>query len=174
MASRLRPFLALLPAVMLIASCSFLVDAESLNAGCAEGTKQCLIADGEDSTPACVAKTDPDYGCGRSNCQPCALPNARAICGPDGNCVVASCVGTHEDCNDNPSDGCEIDLQSSTAHCGSCTAPACNLANATPDCASGKCVVRQCITGYVDCNGRPDDGCEFKCSAQPCDESACP
>jgi hypothetical protein len=158
-----------------IASCSLLVDVDSLGSGCEEGTKTCLVVDGTEETQKCVSKTDPDYGCGRTNCQPCALPSARAVCGPTGACVIASGVGTTEDCNDNPNDGCETDPLSSTAHCGSCEAPPCNVANATPDCANGRCVIRQCITGYFDCNERADDGCEVKCpSGQACNSSVCP
>lgn len=52
----------------------------------------------------------------------CALPGAIATCAA-GACTVASCLGGALDCNGDPSDGCEVDSSSSTAHCGRCNNP---------------------------------------------------
>jgi len=51
-------------------------------------------------------------------------------------CAVA-CAPTHDDCNMDLADGCEIDLQTDAKHCGKCGNVCAN--NAT--CKAGKCVV---------------------------------
>lgn len=144
--------LGLLFGSILATSCTVALDAGSLESGCPTNTKLC------DGT--CVAADDPELGCGRTTCQPCALPRASSVCGPDGECLVASCSGSYENCNDDSRDGCEVNTDSDPQHCGSCNAAPCTLANALPDCSAGLCAILRCITGYKDCDGRADNGCE--------------
>jgi hypothetical protein len=60
------------------------------------------------------------------------------------------------DCDGNPSNGCEVDLQQSSEHCG-----ACGNACRTPDCACvGGQLTVQCKGGRADCDGNRDNGCE--------------
>jgi hypothetical protein len=135
-----------------VVSCSLAVDADSLNEGCPNGTKPC--------GSECVSASDPDRGCGRASCQPCALQHATAICSPEGECIVGSCQGKYENCDDNSRNGCEVDTSTSTGHCGGCRAPPCNLANALPDCANGKCAILRCFAGYGNCDDSAENGCE--------------
>lgn len=79
--------------------------------------------------------------------------------------MIASCIGSFENCNGDVQDGCEADTNSSTEHCGSCTAPPCQLPNAIPDCAGGQCAMRRCITGFADCDEQVDNGCEITVSS---------
>jgi hypothetical protein len=52
-----------------------------------------------------------------------------------------------------------VDLQADLNHCGSCSNE-CNLANAVSKCANGACAIQSCDTGYMDCDGKPANGCE--------------
>src|SRR5204862_8313517 len=36
--------------------------------------------------------------------------------------------------------------------------------NAVPGCAAGQCTIKSCRTGFVDLNGRMEDGCEYACT----------
>ncbi|MDO9021585.1 MAG: FG-GAP-like repeat-containing protein, partial [Myxococcales bacterium] len=49
----------------------------------------------------------------------CALSNASASC-LSGVCGVASCAVFFGNCDGNTANGCEVDMRSSNAHCGSC------------------------------------------------------
>jgi hypothetical protein len=52
-----------------------------------------------------------------------------------------------------------VDLRSDVAHCGECNL-ACAAQQAEVACVDGACAIRQCAAGFVDCNGRAEDGCE--------------
>jgi hypothetical protein len=161
----LRPvrwcFLALFGA---LASCTLAVDTDLLDEGCAQGTKNC---DG-----VCVSTQDTETGCGRvNNCTPCALENADPICAPSGECVIATCSGANEDCDGEPKNGCEVNLDNDPDHCGSCNADPCDLPNVQNQaCSRGECAVGKCRAPYKDCNERNDDGCEVDTSS---DEDHC-
>ncbi len=53
----------------------------------------------------------------------------------------------------------------------SCTP--CALPHATPICTGGACALGPCDTGYSDCNGTPDDGCETDTSTDASSCGAC-
>lgn len=53
--------------------------------------------------------------CGRA----CSLENAEPVCAV-GVCQVASCNDGFDNCNDNPSDGCEANVRNDPLHCGDC------------------------------------------------------
>ena len=142
-----------------VASCSLMVDPDALSSGCPSGSKLC---NGE-----CVSTSSPETGCGRSSCQPCALPHAAAVCSPSGECVVGACSGSFENCNGTQSDGCEVDIDSDTQHCGGCNVPACDLPNAEPDCAQGRCAFIRCRTGFRDCDLNTETGCEINVNTDP-------
>jgi hypothetical protein len=74
-------------------------------------------------------------------------------------CYTLTCPAGFADCNASGADGCETNLGTSVASCGSC-GHACALAHAGAACASGVCVVASCSAGYGDCNADPSDGCE--------------
>ena len=93
----------------------------------------------------CVADYDcqvinPYYRCAAGQCQ---LP-----CTPQ--------VGN---CDDNPRNGCETDLQSSTTHCGQCGHTCPGSTNAAGVCTAGACRIG-CNAGFGDCDGNTDNGCE--------------
>ncbi|HEX6273651.1 MAG TPA: hypothetical protein VFZ53_11430 [Polyangiaceae bacterium] len=135
-----------------LAACSVMVDLSELDQGCAPDEKLC---DG-----ACVTAADPETGCARQGCQPCALPHATPTCAGDGTCAIAACIGSNDDCDNDAENGCEVDLDNDLEHCGSCDARPCEVDNAEPACGSGSCAIRRCNPGFRDCNQSTRDGCE--------------
>ena len=111
---------------------------------------------------------DPSNGCevntnnDTSHCGTCATQCVTANDTPgcnSGVCVVVSCNTGYGDCNINPADGCETNLNTSTASCGKCNSP-CSVANGTPVCNTGSCAIGSCSAGFDDCNSSYADGCE--------------
>ncbi len=75
-----------------------------------------------------------------------------------GRCDVV-CEASYGNCDNNPDNGCELDLRADVNHCGTC-ATVCPLrANSTPTCAAGACGFT-CNPGFGDCDGNPANGCE--------------
>ena len=64
----------------------------------------------------------------------CTAANATSACST-GNCVVVSCTSHYADCDMMPGDGCEADLQTDDANCGSCG----HACAAGTSCKEGKC-----------------------------------
>ncbi|MDO9017600.1 MAG: hypothetical protein Q7V43_11865 [Myxococcales bacterium] len=102
----------------------------------------------------------------------CALANATAACA-SGRCLVASCAAGFADCNANPSDGCEVNLNTTPGSCGAC-GRACALANASGNgCAGGQCTVTACVGGFGNCDGAAANGCEANLASDPSHCGAC-
>ncbi len=112
-----------------------------------------------DGNPAngCEATTTTDInncgGCGKA----CNLANATASC-TSSSCTVASCNPGYADCDGNPANGCEVNLQTNASYCGSCSTP-CSTTNGTPSCSGGKCSIT-CAQGFADCDANAANGCE--------------
>jgi len=87
----------------------------------------------------------------------CAFANATAVC-QDGSCRIASCDLGWADCNTLTGDGCETQL-GTLENCSAC-ADRCAFQNARSVCASGRCQLLSCNTGFADCNHSSADGCE--------------
>jgi hypothetical protein len=96
-------------------------------------------------------------GCGACS-QSCDLANASSAC-VDGVCVVTACQPGFADCDNFAGNGCETDLSSSQDHCGACGAR-CALPNASAICDQGVCNFVGCVSGAVDCDRNPANGCE--------------
>jgi hypothetical protein len=122
---------------------------------CPQNTKLC--------GDACELVSDPSFGCSASSCAPCQLDNATAQC--DGaRCQIARCDKTFADCDNRPTNGCEVPLEGDLQHCGSCAA--CSRKNdSAAYCEAGQCK-HTCKEGWSDCNwpqpGSTDDGCEIE------------
>jgi hypothetical protein len=69
-----------------------------------------------------------------------------------------TCNSGWGDCDLNPNNGCEADLNTSAAHCGRC-AVACSNGHGGAECVGGRCTP-SCGTGFGDCDGIPANGCE--------------
>lgn len=70
-------------------------------------------ADGSDGGDGSCSATAACGVCGRT----CHTVGEACI---DGSCVVAACTGGFGNCNAMAADGCETDVRSDPAHCGSC------------------------------------------------------
>ena len=92
--------------------------------------------------------------CGRS----CVLANATAACRL-GVCAIGLCNAGFGDCDATAANGCETNLNATTASCGAC-GRVCSLANATAACAAGACSVASCAANFGNCDGNAANGCE--------------
>ncbi len=118
--------------------------------GCSGGSTRC----GMD----CVDVATNTSHCGACNAV-CAPRNTATARCEAGACRVVTCSAGFGDCNGNPLDGCEVDLRTSTAHCGACGAT-CATPNATARCQAGACSFSSCNAGFGDCDRIPGNGCE--------------
>lgn len=102
----------------------------------------------------------------------CSFAHASSATCSAGACRMGSCDAGWADCNQDPSDGCEVNLQDDIAHCGACGG-ACSVSHAAPLCAAGTCAVAACDAGFADCNQLASDGCEVDLRADGANCGAC-
>jgi hypothetical protein len=153
------------------------VDIESDAAHC--GSCGAACADGEVCAAGkCVSEAGGACAMGQTRCSGTCLDLQAdaANCGACGNACSApansdvacnagvcesSCQAGFGDCNGDPTDGCETDLNTTLEHCGACNAGC--VAGENVDaaaCAAGVCTVGACKTGFGDCDGDVLTGCE--------------
>ncbi len=131
---------------------------------CPAGTTFCT------TTNICAMTATDTANCGSCS-NACPMPtNASPTCAA-GTCGMTCSMG-YADCNAMASDGCEINLGTSAANCGTC-GHACMVANASPSCSAGSCTIGTCNAGYADCNANPVDGCEINTRTSPANCGAC-
>ncbi|MBW2730844.1 MAG: exo-alpha-sialidase [Deltaproteobacteria bacterium] len=70
------------------------------------------------------------------------------------------CDEADNDCNGEIDE--TFDLSTDVANCGKCD-QACALANATPKCVKGQCLVQSCLPGFIDVDDVEANGCEQPC-----------
>ncbi len=92
--------------------------------------------------------------CGNT-CGP--IPNGHTNC-VNGICTV-TCDQGFADCDNLTANGCEVNLYSSPSNCGNCNIVCPARPNATPACQQGFCYF-ECLPGFGDCDGNPNNGCE--------------
>jgi hypothetical protein len=116
---------------------------------CETGFKNC---DGNDAN-GCETNTGTDpNNCGACGA-PCVIPHATPAC-TAGMCGVGTCDMGFTDCNGDPTDGCEANLQNDPMNCGMC-AKACA---GQQECQAGMCGL-VCAKGTANCPGDPADVC---------------
>ncbi|MBI5537560.1 MAG: hypothetical protein HY898_32860 [Deltaproteobacteria bacterium] len=98
-------------------------------------------------------------GCGHV----CSNANGNPSC--NGGACGITCTAGFGNCDGNVANGCEINLNTDPIHCGTC-AKICNGTNGTPGCASGACTIA-CATGFANCDGSADNGCEVNLKTDP-------
>jgi hypothetical protein len=98
-------------------------------------------------------------GCGSAgvNCNT-RYPNASATCNAQ-MCAFTGCNLPFSNCNTDLSDGCERNLQTDEAACGSCGTTCQQVNVQSNDCNGGACDV-MCATGFRSCDSNPNNGCE--------------
>lgn len=114
---------------------------------CAPGFGDC---DADIATNGCERPLNTLTNCGGCG-TPCNPPNATPSC-DSGVCQLTSCANGFDDCDDDPSNGCETPLNTLT-DCGSCGTP-CFISGAQNlNCAGGVCSAASCSSGFADCDG---------------------
>jgi hypothetical protein len=99
--------------------------------------------------------------CGSCLSCPATVRNGHGIC-ESGFCDVVCNVG-FDDCDGSITNGCEVNLNTSNANCGSCG----HACAAGTSCQNGTCVVTSCPSGQRLCGATciPSTGC---CTASEC------
>jgi hypothetical protein len=124
-------------------------DAGSCEPTCATGLTDC--------SGACLDLMNDPGHCGDCDTVCTAPTNASAVC-VAGTCDFV-CTGTFEDCNADPSDGCEIDVGiDDLANCGACGLLCETGVFSSPACTAGACDI-VCDAGYTFCSTDLMDGC---------------
>jgi Cys-rich repeat protein len=125
--------------------------------GCIAGFDDCdkQVANG------CEATLTTD----KNNCGMCGKvcpnpPNGTAACA-NSACGLGGCNAGFLNCNMNPADGCEINLNTDPNNCGGCAKVCSNANMASRTCGGGLCN-GNCNPGFADCNANKlTDGCEI-------------
>jgi len=92
-------------------------------------------------------------------------------------CQDETCNGLDDDCDGEVDEGTDpaadgIDLDADASNCGVC-GNVCQLAHAFSGCSGGVCAVDSCDFSYVDLDGSPDNGCEYRCAKDADEDSLC-
>lgn len=77
----------------------------------------------------------------------------------DGACIDLGCAAGRDDCDGVPGNGCEVDIQTSLQHCGSCGLT-CTFPGAAGVCSAGVCTIGECRAGFGNCDTSTATGCE--------------
>ncbi len=75
-----------------------------------------------------------------------------------GQCVLAACDPGFGDCDNDPTNGCEVDL-TDINNCNGC-GNVCTQTNGTPTCKNLVCEPDVCDADWGDCDNDPTNGCE--------------
>jgi hypothetical protein len=122
---------------------------------CSSGFADC----NNDASDGCESNlnSDPRHcgACG-TNCLTTQGPNS--VC-KSGTCATSSCAPPTADCDNDTSNGCEVDTSTDPNNCAFCT-NVCNLAHASSTCSASNCVVTSCTAPYANCDSTDSNGCE--------------
>jgi hypothetical protein len=102
----------------------------------------------------------------------CGFANANAECANNAgvrSCRFTGCASSrYQNCDGMAATGCEVDLQTNPQHCGACNyncATRGQVDSAT--CEDSACVF-DCANNFLDCDGDPDNGCEYNAAGGIC------
>jgi hypothetical protein len=120
---------------------------------CAIGFADC---DGKPDNGCETATSSELMSCGACNLA-CTTAFGATQCS-EGICTPSCMPGKSGDCDNLAQNGCETNLMTDPAACGSC-GTSCTNAHGSTNCVSGACTP-VCATDYADCDGNPVNGCE--------------
>ncbi|MBI5535313.1 MAG: hypothetical protein HY898_21475 [Deltaproteobacteria bacterium] len=115
-------------------------------------------------------KTDVD-NCGTCG-KKCAFAHATPSC-IGGTCALDKCAAGWADCDNDPVNGCEIEIAADPNNCGTCGV-GCAFPHATSACASGTCQLAACQADYLNCDAQAANGCEVYSKTDPDHCGSCP
>ena len=97
-----------------------------------------------------------------NNCGSCGMvcptyPHSTTTCS-NGKCTPV-CNAGWKNCNGDWKDGCETNVGTDCNNCGNCGSTCPIYPHSTRSCSNGKCTP-MCNSGWKDCNGNWNDGCE--------------
>jgi len=123
------------------------------------GDSSTLLPDGGAGARTCSLGTLADCSACGDDCSTQSLPGVAQLACVSAICTIGSCAPGYDDCDNDPSNGCETALNSLT-DCGSCNQP-CAIPNAEASCGSGTCQLVACTPGFGDCDvDLATNGCE--------------
>ncbi len=125
---------------------------------CAPGNKLC--------GGTCVAQDRPDFGCSAHGCVRCPIANATPRCNQHDRCDIAVCYQSFDNCDGDPSNGCETNVRTDPDNCGGCGVRCPELPHAERGCGD-VCTIWRCLPGFRDCDGNVENGCEQAVSNDP-------
>ena len=88
------------------------------------------------------------------------------------NACVLTCAAGTGDCDGDPRNGCEVDLQRDPRHCLACATACASTPHADAVCAATGCGAR-CQPGFADCDGLATNGCEVELAVDAAHCGAC-
>jgi hypothetical protein len=124
---------------------------------------------------SCVKLDSDPNNCGACGTV-CTSMNGTPAC-VAGSCTVSSCNAGFGDCDGNPANGCEVNLNTDVQHCGTCATnctQSCALNAQTHACNAGACAITACSGGFVDLDGECFTGCECDVSPTPAVDCSTP
>ncbi|MDI7268720.1 MAG: hypothetical protein QME96_12070, partial [Myxococcota bacterium] len=93
----------------------------------------------------------------------CNPPNTTGQSCATGTCTFSGCNSGWGNCNGNPADGCETNMNAATS-CGTSCASLANCTTlpnvSTATCSSGSCNITACRNAYAECDNIVSNGCE--------------
>jgi hypothetical protein len=89
-----------------------------------------------------------------------------------GTCGIRMCTEPYANCDMNPMNGCEVNLQTDPRNCGACGTVCPGGTNSVGVCVMGTCRL-ECADGFVDCDMNPMNGCEVDARADNMNCGAC-
>jgi hypothetical protein len=86
--------------------------------------------------------------------------NGSVICTGGTGPMLETCNRSDDDCDGRTDE--DFVLASDPRNCGMC-GRTCSFPNAIAPCNSGTCGIGACLPGFVDADGMPGNGCEYRC-----------